>query len=168
MRYEASRGNVFRRAEAQHGHTVTAAARLSLIVPNYSQLEALDAISFAALPLPAFVRVTVSAAACCAGTQCDTAARLAFSARHARVASAATANVVSDRLSLCFRFLSPCSRMSSDTFWSDACRNARQRPLPTLLVALYASCGATVRRPPLLPLGSCPAHVCVAGCLVCV
>ena len=69
---------------------------------------------------------------------------------------------------VCFRFLSPCSRMSSDTFWSDACRNARNRPLPTLLEALYASCGVTVRRPPLLPLGACPAHVCVAGCLVCV
>ena len=68
----------------------------------------------------------------------------------------------------CFRFLSPCSRMSSDTFWSDACRNARNRPLPTLLNALHASCGVTVRRPPLLPLGACPAHVCVAGCLVCV
>ena len=59
----------------------------------------------------------------------------------------------------CFRFLSPCSRMSSDTFWSDACRNARNRPLPTLLEALYASCGVTVRRPPLLPLGACPAAV---------
>jgi hypothetical protein len=68
----------------------------------------------------------------------------------------------------CFRFLSPCSRMSSDTFWSDACRNAFNRPLPILLEALYASCGVTVRRPPLLPLGACPAHVCVAGCLVCV
>jgi hypothetical protein len=69
---------------------------------------------------------------------------------------------------LCFRFLSPCSRMSSSIFWSDACRNALNRPLPALLEALYACCGATVRRPPLLPLGACPAHVCVAGCLVCV
>ena len=68
----------------------------------------------------------------------------------------------------CYRFRSPCSRMSSDTFWSDACRNARNRPLPTLLDASYASCGVTVRRPPLLPLGACPAHICVAGCLVCV
>ena len=68
----------------------------------------------------------------------------------------------------CFRFLFPlhCSPMSSntDTFWSDACRNARNRPLPTVLVALRASCGATVRRPPLLPLGACPAHVCAACC----
>jgi hypothetical protein len=73
-----------------------------------------------------------------------------FSTRHARVASAATANV------LCVFPLSlpSCSHMSSDTFWSDACRNARNRPLPTLLEALYASCGATVRRPPLLPLGA--------------
>ena len=63
----------------------------------------------------------------------------------------------------CFRFLSPCSRMSSDTFWSDACRNARNRPLPTRLEALYASCGVTVRRPPLLPLGACPAHVLRCG-----
>ena len=69
---------------------------------------------------------------------------------------------------VCFRFLSPCSRMSSDTFWSDACRNAEKRPLPTVLDAVYASCGVTVIRPPLLPFGACPAHVCVAGCLVCV
>ena len=71
---------------------------------------------------------------------------------------------------VCFRFLPPCSRMSSntDTFWSDACRNAENRPLPTLLNALYAICGVTVRRPPLLPLGACPVHTCVAGCVVCV
>ena len=56
----------------------------------------------------------------------------------------------------CFRSLSPYSPMSSDTFWSDACRNAFNRPLPNVLEALYASCGATVRRPPLLPLGACP------------
>ena len=68
---------------------------------------------------------------------------------------------------LCFRFLSPCVPMSSDTFWSDACRNAEKRPLPTVLDAVYASCGVTVRRPPLLPFGACPAHVCVAGCLIC-
>ncbi len=49
---------------------------------------------------------------------------------------------------LCFRFLSPCSRMSSNTFWSDACTYARNRPLPALLDAVYASCGATVRRAP--------------------
>ena len=54
---------------------------------------------------------------------------------------------------LCFLFLSPCVPMSSDTFWSDACRNAFNRPLPTLLEVLYASCGLTVR-PPLLPLGA--------------
>jgi hypothetical protein len=69
---------------------------------------------------------------------------------------------------LCFRFLSPCSPMSSNTFWSDACTYARNRPLPSLQVALHASHGATVRRPPLLPLGAFPAHFCIAGCLVCV
>ena len=46
--------------------------------------------------------------------------------------------------------------MSSPTFWSDACRNAVGRPLPTLLNALYAVCGVTVRQPPLLPLGCSP------------
>jgi hypothetical protein len=53
---------------------------------------------------------------------------------------------------LCFRFLSPCSPMSSPTFWSDACRNAVGRPLQAQLDAVYASCGVTVSRPPLLPL----------------
>ena len=43
-------------------------------------------------------------------------------------------------------FLSPCIPMSS-TFWSDACTYARNKPLPTRLEALHASCGATVRRP---------------------
>ena len=47
---------------------------------------------------------------------------------------------------LFFRFLSPCIPMTS-TFWSDACTYARNKPLPTRLDALYASCGATVRRP---------------------
>ena len=56
---------------------------------------------------------------------------------------------------VCVSALSPpCRRMSSDTFWSDACKNAANRPLPTVLEALYASCGVTVRRPPLLPLGA--------------
>jgi hypothetical protein len=95
-----------------------------------------------------------------------TTARLPFSARHARVASAAASNVSS-----VFRFLSPrpCISMSSPTFWSDACRNAVGRPLQAQLNAVYASCGVTVRvRQPLLqPLGACPAHACVAGCLVC-
>ena len=68
---------------------------------------------------------------------------------------------------VCFRFLSPCSRMSSDTFWSDACLYAQNRPLQARLDALYASCGVTVRRPPLLPLGACSAHACVAVFLVC-
>jgi hypothetical protein len=63
---------------------------------------------------------------------------------------------------LCFPFLSPCSPMSSPTFWSDACRNAMGRPLQVQLDAVYASCGVTVRRPPLLPLGACPAHACLA------
>ena len=62
----------------------------------------------------------------------------------------------------------PCSRMPSDTFWSDACRNAFNRPVPTRLDALRSSCGVTVRQLPLLPLGAYPAHVCVAGCFVCV
>jgi hypothetical protein len=35
--------------------------------------------------------------------------------------------------------------MSSASFWSDACENARGKPLQTLLNALYGSCGATVR-----------------------
>ena len=47
---------------------------------------------------------------------------------------------------LLFRFLSPCIPMSS-TFWSDACTYAINKPLPTRLDALYASCGTTVRRP---------------------
>ena len=55
--------------------------------------------------------------------------------------------------------------MSSDTFWSDACRNARNRPLPTLLVALHGSCGATVRRPPPLPLAACPDYVALRAAL---
>ena len=69
----------------------------------------------------------------------------------------------------CFRFLSPCSRMSSDTFWSDACRNSFNKLLQAQLNALYASCGATVRvtasvrRPPLPPLGACPAYVLRCG-----
>ena len=36
--------------------------------------------------------------------------------------------------------------MSSASFWSDACETAAGKPLQTLLNALYASCGATVRR----------------------
>ena len=36
--------------------------------------------------------------------------------------------------------------MSSTSFWSDACKTAEDKPLQTLLNALYASCGATVRR----------------------
>jgi hypothetical protein len=95
-----------------------------------------------------------------------TAPRLPFSAQDARVVSASTGNVSKHSSFLCFRFVSSCSRMFSATFWSDACRNAEKRPLPTLLVALYASCGATVRRPPLLLLGARPAHICVADCLV--
>jgi hypothetical protein len=35
--------------------------------------------------------------------------------------------------------------MSSGSFWSDACSNAKGRPLQTLLNAVYASCGATVK-----------------------
>ncbi len=38
------------------------------------------------------------------------------------------------------------SSMSSASFWSDACETAKGKPLETLLNALYASCGATVRR----------------------
>ncbi len=36
--------------------------------------------------------------------------------------------------------------MSSASFWSDACKNAKDKPLQTLLDATYGSCGATVRR----------------------
>ena len=36
--------------------------------------------------------------------------------------------------------------MSSASFWSNACKNAIDKPLATLLDALYGSCGATVRR----------------------
>jgi hypothetical protein len=36
--------------------------------------------------------------------------------------------------------------MSSDSFWSEACTNARGRSLQTLQGALYASCSMTVRR----------------------
>ena len=35
--------------------------------------------------------------------------------------------------------------MSSASFWSDACKIALDKPLQTLLDALYGSCGATVR-----------------------
>ena len=43
--------------------------------------------------------------------------------------------------------LPPCSSriMSSASFWSNACNNARDKPLQTLLDAAYASCGVTVR-----------------------
>jgi hypothetical protein len=36
--------------------------------------------------------------------------------------------------------------MSSASFWSNACKNAVDKPLQTKLDAVYASCGATVRR----------------------
>jgi hypothetical protein len=36
--------------------------------------------------------------------------------------------------------------MSSGSFWSDACNNAKDKQLQTLLDAAYGSCGATVRR----------------------
>jgi hypothetical protein len=36
--------------------------------------------------------------------------------------------------------------MSSASFWSEACETAMNEPLQTLLNAVYASCGATVRR----------------------
>ena len=38
------------------------------------------------------------------------------------------------------------SIMSSGSFWSKACQNAFDKPLQTLLDAVYGSCGATVRR----------------------
>ena len=52
-----------------------------------------------------------------------------------------------------FTFFSPlpppslpaCSLMSSGTFWSNACENAKGRPLQTQLDAAFASCGVTVR-----------------------
>ena len=42
--------------------------------------------------------------------------------------------------------------MSSGTFWSDACQNAVDRPLQTLLGTAFASCGVTVRDGPVLLL----------------
>jgi hypothetical protein len=42
--------------------------------------------------------------------------------------------------------LPPSRIMSSGSFWSNACKNAKGKPLQTLLDALYGSCGATVRR----------------------
>ncbi len=36
--------------------------------------------------------------------------------------------------------------MSSGSFWSNACKNAKDKPLQTLLDAVYGSCGATVIR----------------------
>jgi hypothetical protein len=36
--------------------------------------------------------------------------------------------------------------MSSASFWSEVCNTAKGKPLQTLLNAVYASCGATVRR----------------------
>jgi hypothetical protein len=44
--------------------------------------------------------------------------------------------------------LAPNSRviMSSASFWSNACQNAKDKLMPTLLDALHGSCGATVRR----------------------
>jgi hypothetical protein len=38
------------------------------------------------------------------------------------------------------------SIMSSTSFWSNACKQAKGKPLQTLLDALHGSCGATVRR----------------------
>jgi hypothetical protein len=40
--------------------------------------------------------------------------------------------------------------MSSSSFWSVACKNARDKPLQTLLGAAYASCGVMVNGPALL------------------
>jgi hypothetical protein len=42
----------------------------------------------------------------------------------------------------------PTPLMSSDSFWSDACNRAIQRPLQELLDATYASCIVTVSAPP--------------------
>ena len=41
---------------------------------------------------------------------------------------------------------SPHQRMSSNSFWFDACTYATGKPLQTLVNAAYSSCGATVRR----------------------
>jgi hypothetical protein len=35
--------------------------------------------------------------------------------------------------------------MSSNSFWSNACKQAKNKPLQTLLAAAHGSCGATVR-----------------------
>ena len=61
--------------------------------------------------------------------------------------------------------LSPCIPMSS-TFWSDACTYAINKPLPTRLEALYASCGATVRRPTPSLVSLWHAYSFVAGRLI--
>ena len=39
----------------------------------------------------------------------------------------------------------PCILMSNNSFWSDACNYAKDKPLQTLLRVAYASCGVTVR-----------------------
>ena len=65
---------------------------------------------------------------------------------------------------VCFSAFSPSCIPMSSTFWSDACTYAINKPLPTRLEALYASCGATVRRPtPSLVLH---AYSFVAGCVI--
>ena len=40
----------------------------------------------------------------------------------------------------------PCGPMSSNPFWSEACKHAQQKPLQTVQDANTASCGAIVRR----------------------
>ena len=46
----------------------------------------------------------------------------------------------------CQRFLPPCTFMSSGFFWSDACADARGKPVQTLLISTYASHSVTVRQ----------------------
>ena len=50
--------------------------------------------------------------------------------------------------------------LSSMSFWADACNSANNRPLQTLLVSAYASCGVTVR--------CAAAACCAAALLVCI
>ncbi len=60
-----------------------------------------------------------------------------------RVHAAASATIKPSAVSTALS--PPCSLMSSGFSWASACANAYGRPLQTLLDALYASCGVTVR-----------------------
>jgi hypothetical protein len=76
-------------------------------------------------------------------------------AQHQRPRFSNTAAAAAAKLQHCAHYLfsaslklAPNNRviMSSASFWSNACQNAVDKPLLTLLDALRGSCGATVRR----------------------